>query len=194
MESLKDFMAKQRKAADRKQARADKRMLLGPKFAQNRPNSATGRTKRRPKPSARKTAFLRLKALVKLFVLLRAKKRSFGLCEVGVLCGGRAPASLPYHVFPAATGNAIKYDPRNILGACPKCNGGEYFDRKRGTYDRWNLRHLEILGPEVMTNLKAMAGRKQIPTREAVSMADALKAKIENQQWDEEMPEHTENA
>ncbi len=133
--------------------------------------------KRKKGPDPRKTAFARLKASCKLFVLLRAKHRTAGMCEVRVLCGGENYAKLAYHIIPAATGNAIKYDDRNLVGACSQCNGGEYFDRKRGTYERWEVRHKELLG-EVHTELKAAAGREQIPTHKAMSMAAEYERKI----------------
>lgn len=135
--------------------------------------------KKRRKPSARKQAFARLKASCTLFVLLRAKQRTGGLCEVKVICGGENPATLAYHIQPAATGNAVKYDVRNLVGACSSCNGGEYFDRKRGTYDRWTARHKELQGQEVYELIKALAGRKQISTVEANEMNEALRLRVE---------------
>ena len=101
------------------------------------------------------------------------------MCEVGIICGGEYFATLAYHIQPAATGNAVKYDTRNLVGACRSCNGGEYFDRKRGTYDRWEARHKELQGPEVYAAVKSLAGRKQISPAEANEMNDCLRLRIE---------------
>ena len=100
----------------------------------NRP-LRTGVRKRksgRKRVPARKRAFARLKELRDTFVKLRAKYRTGGHCEVGMVCKGRGAIEVVYHVFPAAMGNAIKHDARNLLGSCNSCNGGEYFARKRG--------------------------------------------------------------
>lgn len=164
--SKEEIARKRQAAAERKAKRTEKGKALGLR-----------RSKRR-KPSARTIAFLRLKNLCKEFVLLRANKRTGGYCEVGLLCGGAEPATLAYHVFPAANGNAIKYDVGNLLGACARDNGAEYFDRKRGTYARWDIVHRLILGDEAWSALKTAAGRMKISTAEAVAMADALQARI----------------
>ena len=142
----------------------------------------TPRPRKRRKPSARKAAFNRLKAACKLYVLLRAKHRTAGMCEIAMSCGGENFATLAYHIIPAATGNAVKYDPRNMVGACSRCNGAEYFDRKRGSYERWDVRHRELLGG-VLDELKALAGRKQILTHEAREMAAEYERKISAGEW-----------
>jgi 5-methylcytosine-specific restriction endonuclease McrA len=164
-----EFAAIKRLAAERKAKRLEKGIALGLR-----------KKKARRKPNSRRLAFTRLKLLCKTFTLSRTKKRTGGACEVGVLCGGLDSATLAYHVFPAATGNAIKYDPRNLLGACARCNGGEYFDRKRGTYERWDRRHKSILGEALWNELRESAGRKQIATHEAVLMGDDIKLAIES--------------
>lgn len=137
--------------------------------------------RKRRKPSARKSAFLRLKELCRTFVMLRAKHRTGGFCEVAMQCAGRGPIEVPYHVTPQAMGNALKYDERNLLGSCSSCNGSEYFARKRGA-SIYRERHAAILGP-VFAELEATAGRKQISTAEAVEMADKFKARIEAGEW-----------
>lgn len=132
------------------------------------------KAKKRRKVPARKRAFNRLKAAAKAHTLARALKRHGGFCEVGILCGGTELAVLAYHVFPAATGNALKYDVRNLLGACARDNGGEYFDRKRGTYERWDAAHKAILGEPLWQQLKSEQGRKQISAVEANEMAERI--------------------
>lgn len=134
--------------------------------------------------NARKRAFLRLKAACKLFVALRAKKRTGGKCEVAVMCCGKERGVLAYHIFPAKWGNGTKYDVRNLLWACMYDNGSEFFDRKRGTYDRWNERHQEILGEDVWSELKGLSGRRQISTVEANAMAEELERRIEKGEWE----------
>ena len=137
--------------------------------------------KPKKKVPARKAAFKRLKDLCRDFVLLRAKHRTGGFCEVAVQCQGRGPIEVPYHVTPQALGNALKYDDRNMLGSCRSCNGSEYFARKRGS-NIYRDRHAAILGPEFPV-LEAQAGRKKISTVEAIEMGDSFKARIEAGQW-----------
>lgn len=140
------------------------------------------RVRARSKPSARKRAFARLKALCHDFAKIRAKRRNGGRCEVAMACRGLGAIEVAYHVFPAAMGNAIKYDPRNILGACASCNGSEYFARKRGD-DAYVVRHASILGEELFKELEALQGRKKISTPEAVEMADEYHRKIAAGEW-----------
>lgn len=137
--------------------------------------------KKRRKPSARKTAFKRLKDLCKEFVMLRAKRRTGGFCEIAMACQGRGPLEVAYHVTPQAMGNALKYDDRNLLGACNSCNGSEYFARKRGS-SIYRERHAVILGP-VFAELEAAAGRRSISTAEAREMADNFQTRIEKGEW-----------
>lgn len=143
------------------------------------------RKPKRPKAPARKRAFALLKNLCREFVLRRAKWRN-AVCEVGIHCGGAGPIQIPYHVFAAKLGNAIKYDERNILGACSPCNFLEYISRKRGdmaAYKKFDDRHKAILGEAVYNELAALAGRKQISTVEAMEMAQRFKTKIEAGDW-----------
>ena len=162
--TIKEYYAR---ASARKAKRDEKSAALG--FAK----------KKRRKPSARKAAFARLVAMRNLYIMARNKHRNGGYCEVGVLCGGAVPSELVYHVIPAATGNAVKHDPRNLLGACRRCNGGEYFDRKRGTYARWDDAHARVIGNDILAALKAMAGRAQIQTVAALEMAEVYRRALE---------------
>lgn len=139
--------------------------------------------RKRRKPSARKRAFLELKANRDEFVKLRGKYRTGGRCEVAMPCGGQGNIEVVYHVFPAAMGNAIKHDPRNLLAACSRCNGAEYFARKRGDSERFHARHRAILGESVWTELRDLQGRKQITTAEAREMAAEYRRKIEAGEW-----------
>lgn len=141
---------------------------------------------RKPKkgPSARRRAFLRLAEICQTFVLLRCKWTNGSMCQVGVMCGGNSPATLAYHIQPAATGNGVKYDDRNLVGACTRCNGAEYFDRKRGTYERWTHRHREIQGDAVYELVKALAVRRQISTKEAMEMSQEYERRISMREWD----------
>lgn len=154
---------------------------LPPKTSQDATRSVR---KRKRGPSARKRALLRLAELCKTFVLLRCKWTNGSMCEVGVMCGGASPATLAYHIQPAATGNGVKYDDRNLVGACARCNGAEYFDRKRGTYERWTRRHREIQGDEVYELVKALAVRRPISTKEALEMGDEYTRRISMREWD----------
>lgn len=172
-----EFDRIRRLSAERKAKRVAKGVLLGLRTPGGSPRRVKSLKSRIP---ARRRAFDRLKAACKAFILLRAKIRAGSCCEVGVLCGGIEPAVLAYHIFPAATGNALKYDSRNLLGACARCNGAEYFDRKRGTYERWDEVHKKILGGSVWSELKSEQGRRQISTVEANEMADVYEKRYQN--------------
>ena len=131
----------------------------------------------------RKAVFALLWATCRTFVLLRAKYRTGGYCEVGLACGGAGPIEVAYHVFAAKLGNDIKYDERNLLGACDRCNGSEYFARKRDDHRKFDKRHKEILGEALYNALEGLAGRKQIITAEAIEMTERFKMMIERGDW-----------
>ena len=138
------------------------------------------KAKKRPNP--RKAAFARLKSNRDAFVMLRGKHRTGGRCEVGMVCKGLGDIQVVYHVFPAAMGNVIKHDQRNLLAACHSCNGGEYFARKRGS-DAYLRRHRSILGDALFEELKAAQGRQQIGTKDAIERADEYARMIERGDW-----------
>lgn len=168
--SRAEFQRILRLRAEKKAKRAEKAKALWGK-------------KTRRKPSARKTAFKALKAARDMFVRLRGKHRNGGLCEVAMNCGGASPAEVVYHVFPAAMGNAIKHDHRNLLMACSRCNGAEYFARKRGASEPFHNRHRAILGVTLWNELKAAQGRKQISTAEVREMTDRYNRMTEAGEW-----------
>lgn len=174
-----EFSFLRAKAKAKKERRAEKRVenaALAPRQASA---VALGRVKRsNRRPNARKSAFKRLKSLCSEFVKLRAKHRTGGFCEVAMKCQGRGPIEVAYHVTPQKLGNALKFDARNLLGACSLCNGSEFFARMRGA-TLYRERHAAILGAELFAELERTAGRKQISTVEANEMADAYKAAIE---------------
>lgn len=168
--SAAEFRAIRARAAEKKAKRTAKGLALGLR-----------KPRKRRKPLARSAAFKRLKELCREFVMLRAKFRTGGVCEVAMECAGMGPLEVAYHITPQAMGNALKYDPRNLLGSCNRCNGSEFFARKRGS-NLYRDRHAAILG-DVFTQLEAEAGRKSISTAEANGMADKFKLRIENGEW-----------
>lgn len=188
--TLLELRAQQEASALRKSKRAAKAATLWPtpapdgsKSLKNGPRTAVRAKKTRRPPSRRKLAFKRLWNACRTFVLLRCKARNGGLCEVALLCGGRALAEVAYHIFAAANGNAIKYDVRNLVGACSRCNGAEYFARKRGNYGAFEARHRTILGDPLYNELNSLKGRKPISTVEAEEMAANVEHLIEQGAW-----------
>ena len=139
--------------------------------------------RRRRKPSAKATALKTLKGVRNEFVLLRGKYRTGGRCEVGMVCRGTGAIEVVYHVFPAAMGNAIKHDARNLLAACSSCNGGEYFARKRGASEVYHARHRAILGDALWSELRDLQGRKQLNIVEIREMTAAYRKQIETGAW-----------
>lgn len=187
-----DFDAENRKAAERKSKREEKRLTL-PWGQESRALAKGGnhvegpkiKHKRKPKRiSARRQAFNRLESNCRQYILLRAQSRTLGFCEIGITCGGRGDIEVWYHIFPQASGNALKYDARNILGSCCSCNAGEYHSRKKDDYIRYESRHRYILGDLVFQELKATEGRRQIPTVEANQIADLYEKKIHQKDWE----------
>jgi hypothetical protein len=168
--TFEEIKRKLKAAAGRKAKRDEKRKDL-----------PWAKKKKRRAPSSRRQAFDRLKAACVTYVLMRAKDRSDGFCEVGIVCRGQGPAEVWYHVWPQKLGNALKYEVRAILGSCHPCNGGEYFARKRGD-DSYVKRHMEVLGA-AYDDLDALKGSRKIGTAEAVEMARAIEANIERRDW-----------
>lgn len=170
-----------KRAAERKAKREEKRAFLP--WAKRTELNAQGKkhvsvpkilVKRKPKrTSIRRQAFNRLQAKCKSYVLLRAKIRNENCCELGLDCQGYGFIEVWYHIFPQASGNVLKYDERNILGSCARCNAGEYYSRKKKTdYHYYEDKHQRILGVIVFNELKFTQGRRQISTVEANEMAD----------------------
>lgn len=157
MISLADFKAAQDRAASRKVKRTAKGIALG------------FRKKKTRGVADRKKAFDLLKSSCREYVLLRANRRNFGFCEVGVACRGYGAIEVWYHIFPQQLGNGTKYDDRAILGSCCKCNEGE-MEARRSKSLVYEQRHKVILGSwyEVLSSL---AGRRQISTAEAYEIA-----------------------
>lgn len=174
------------KAAIKKAKRDEKRLTLpwgqeSRALAQTKLYVGEPKIAKRIKPkrtSSRRLAFNRLISTCRRFVLLRAKKRCFGFCEVGVACRGYGNIEVWYHILPQASGNVLKYDDRNILGSCNDCNAGEY--RARKNYSTiYEDRHRVILGNVAFQELKELEGRESISTVEANRRADEYESKIE---------------
>lgn len=166
--SLTEFKAIKAKAEARKAKRTERAKELWPKCG-----------KKKKYVPLRKRVFTALKAICKLYVLFRCKKRNGGLCEVGIVCGGKAIADTWYHGWPQKGGNGLRYDVRSHFASCGDCNMGEFGARYRGSITYEN-RHRELLGDTLFLKLQALHGRRQIKTHEAVSMYENLKAMIEN--------------
>lgn len=183
--AYEDFEAEKLKAATRKSKRQEKRASLpwgqeSRVLAKKELYLSVPKIAKRIKPkrtSSRRHAFNRLRDTCRRFVLLRAKSRNFGFCEVGVACRGYGSIEVWYHILPQASGNALKYDDRNILGSCNGCNAGEYRARKCGN-DLYQKRHEIIIGKAALQELKELEGRQQISTVDLDERADEYERKI----------------
>lgn len=150
----------------------------GASCLKSNPRAILGHTKKKKnKKSARRAAFDRLETLCRTFVLMRAKRRNRGFCEIGLACGGNDPANTWYHGWPQKGGNGLKYDVRSHFASCSRCNMGEYGERMRGG-DRYINRHKEILGAELWAGLNALHGRRPISIVESREMIAELERKI----------------
>ena len=180
--TLKEHRDRQIAAA----ARKDKRTAKGKLLWAGKPSRKARKALKPVDPLD--AAFKRLWALCRVFASSRAKRRTGGLCEVGIKCCGRAVGLYAYHVFPSAQGNGIRYDVRNLLWACKNCNGAEYWARqmftKREAYAPFEARHRQILGP-LYDVLKALAGRKPMSKADAWEAGNVIKARIEAGKFEE---------
>lgn len=156
---------KRARATIRKEKRKEKSVAIWTKKS----------TKRRT--SSRTSAFNLLKRLCKDIVIFRAMSANGGMCEIAMSCGGQQEATIWYHGWPQKGGNGLKYDVRSHFASCSACNMGEYGARMRGD-DRYKIRHMELLGAELYSELDRLHGRRSISTAEARAMADAYQTQL----------------
>ena len=133
-----EIKAKRARAAERKAKKDAKRASLGPKFAKKK-------GKRKKLPGLTKLRRECWKAL-SLYVRARDAERNQGLC---MICSEK-PITLGYHLIPAGSGSAAKWDHLNVVGACRDCNCGEFNRRVKYAYI-----HIQLFGLEYMTALEA---------------------------------------
>lgn len=134
------FKAKRSEAALRKAKREAKRLELKMPWAGKR-------VKRVKLPSMKKVKAECWKAL-SLYVRARDAAKNDGLC---LICSKNS-ITLSYHIWPASSGSAAKWNPLGIVGACGPCNYGEF--RNRAEYA---LRHIELFGLEMVASLRAQS-------------------------------------
>lgn len=101
------------------------------------------RVKRKKLPSIKKLRAMTWAAL-RAYVLRRDTLENDGLC---MICHTN-PIELLYHLLPASSGSAAKYDPANTVGACNTCNYLEFRNRAKYVFI-----HIGLFGLEYMTAL-----------------------------------------
>lgn len=140
--NYQDALAKQAKAKEKKAKRKAKRRII-----------FSGR----PKPVSRSVLVKRLDAIFSLYIRLRDKKVSGGLC---VLCLKR-PIEVCFHWISRGS-FATRWDERNAVGSCKGCNFEETF-RKQKYRDMFISRY----GLPLREELESMArGLTHIPNFE----------------------------
>ena len=112
------------------------------KITQN--DDIAAQTGKRPyrKRSQRARLKAKLWATVSFYIRLRDK----GLCRI---CGVH-PVQVAYHLLPQITGDTLRYDESNIVGACSACNFGEHYHRLK-----YAAKHSQIFGDKFMASLEA---------------------------------------
>src|SRR3990167_3214785 len=71
----------------------------------------------------------KLRAVLDNLVCLYAKmrdKRNSPMCRI---CG-KKPYKVGYHLVPKKKGDAVRWDPANLVAACTQCNYGESMNRE----------------------------------------------------------------
>ena len=147
-----EIKAKIKKAAQRKAKRAERvEDLRALGYVVHLPNTAAilSKQRRRRLPSPWKTWRDRLDAVFALFIKLRDRKAHFGLCA---LCGVR-PIQVAYHILQRGF-LAIRWDPRNAVGACSRCNWAELRQRQQHP-ERLRDRHIKVFGLATIEYLEA---------------------------------------
>ncbi len=133
-----------------------------------------------------KAAVARLDHLTSLYVRRRDRGVHAGLClvckakeKLGLLDRAAQPIGLAYHVFPRAD-MAIRFDLRNVIGACSMCNEGERWSRTRASLrDRYKQIHIEIVGWDVYEELEWRARTTvQFSVAELIAKCEELKLKM----------------
>lgn len=155
------------------------------KLAKSRARKAKRTAKRRllfsGKPRALTTSELKQKlwSVVSFFIRTRDKVL-FGLCRIGEACGGQGPIEVAYHVMPSNDGAMLRYDPRNLVGACRRCNEGERHHRIRylGVHER-------VLGKEFVERLRELSGQvKKYSKADYVALRERFALALERGEWD----------
>lgn len=99
-----------------------------------------------------KGAMAKLDNLVSLYVRRRDRAVHAGYCLVcmakqrlGLLDRVPEPITLAYHIVPRGD-QVTRWDLRNVIGACKRCNDGERWSRTRASLkERYRLIHIEVL-------------------------------------------------
>lgn len=100
----------------------------------------------------------KFKALVleldKIFSAFIRERDSFrhGRC---VICGIR-PIEVCFH-FLSRGDMGTRWEPDNCVGSCKGCNMNEYLDRRQNNKDRFEEKHIELVGEKRVLELKEKA-------------------------------------
>ena len=126
--TIRDFMAKKAKNRARRRLHASGNSRIS-KLAgtPQRPNLSVSRLKKI------------LWTYLSLYIRLRGKKRTGGVCEV---CHIR-PIEVSYHILPAGDFPGTRFDVENLVASCVSCNYKEYWHRSP-EQEKWRT----LLGPE----------------------------------------------
>ena len=135
-----------------------------------------------------KGAMAKLDHLTSLYVRRRDRGIHAGLCLVcvakqrlGLLDRAPEPIEVAYHILPRAE-QPTRWDLRNIIGACKRCNQGELWSRARASLrDRYKEIHTEIVGFTVYEELENLSRTMaDFSVADLLAKCDELKKLMEN--------------
>ena len=135
-----------------------------------------------------KGAMAKLDNLVSLYVRRRDRGLHAGYCRVcvtkqrlGLLDRAPEPITLAYHVLPRAD-QTTRWDLRNVVGACKRCNDGERWSRTRASLrDRYKLIHQEMIGYDVYEELEQLSNQTaDFSVADLLAKCDEIKKLMED--------------
>jgi len=110
--------------------------------------------------------------------------RNLGLLdsiENGLICRicNTDAGVLAYHIIPQVTGYSARFDPENVVWACKKCNGREYFYRIRGRAHEIRKLHIQLFGAQTVERLEKLSLRNtQYSTAQLKEMLTDIRMKV----------------
>lgn len=133
------------------------------------------------------TLIAQLDHITSLLVRRRDRLVHAGLCLVcvakqalGLLDRAPEPIELCYHVLPRGD-KMTRWDLRNMIGACRRCNDGERWSRTKASLRaRYRAIHAYILGEAVLQELEKLSTETaHYSTADLITMRDERKAQLE---------------
>lgn len=142
----------------------------------------------KPQQPDKTTLTAQLDHLTSLLVRRRDRIVHAGLCliciakqQLGLLDRAPEPIELCYHIQPRGD-RKTRWDLRNMVGACSRCNDGERWSRAKASLRaRYRAIHAHIVGEAVLIDLEKLSTETaKYSTADLIEMRDQRKAQLEN--------------